>query len=333
MHAPRTVRWRSLGALLLLVLSACSLGSAQSDNGGTVGPGPAPTSALSGPSFSHVFIIVMENEEAGDVYQASDAPYINGLGAQYAEGLKYFGASHPSLPNYLALTAGTPNPLDGTDCSVSSACHVSGSHTNIADEIEASGRTWVAYMESMPAPCTTADAGTYAVRHDPFVYFDDIRDGPNARCARHVLPYDASSFASQLAAGTVPNYVWITPNVCNDGHDSCGGDPVAHADAWLSQNVPPILASPAFTHNGVLFVVWDEGTSNAGCCGQGSGGGLVPLIAASPLATRGLRSTQPANHYSLLRTIEIAWKLGQLGNTNPALAPATTTLAPLFSSP
>jgi hypothetical protein len=283
--------------------------------------------------FSHIFIIVMENEAAAAIFGAVGAPYINGIGARFAEALDYYAVSHPSLPNYLALTEGTPNPLDGTDCSVGPSCHVAGSHTNVVDEIEASGRTWVAYMESMPAPCTITDAGEYAVRHDPFVYFDDIRDGAGSRCARHVLPYDASEFDAQLAAGSVPDYVWITPNLCNDGHDACGGDPVRHTDQWLAQNIPPILASPAFQQNGVLFVVWDEGTTNDACCGQGGGGGLVALFAISPLARSGLRSTQQANHYSLLRTIEIAWRLGQLGNTNPAIAAGTTTLGPLFTSP
>jgi phosphatidylinositol-3-phosphatase len=316
-----------------MVLTSCSFAPPPADKGSTVGPGPAPTAAVTGPAFSHVFIIVMENEAAGAIYGAQDAPYINELGSHYAEGLDYYAVSHPSLPNYLALTAGTPNPLDGTDCSVGPSCHVAGSNTNVADEIEAAGRNWVAYMESMPAPCTTSDAGNYAVRHDPFVYFDDIRNGPNSRCANHVLPYDASAFATQLQSDHVPDYVWISPNLCDDGHNTCGGDPVAHADSWLAQNVPPVLASPAFQQNGVLFVVWDEGTSNAGCCGQGQGGGTVALFAISPLAKSGLRSTVPANHYSLLRTVEVAWHLGQLANTNPAIAPDTNTLAPLFTNP
>jgi hypothetical protein len=333
--APTLTRWRCFGAVLPLLglLAACALGPSPDDNGGRVGPGPAHTATIAGPPFAHVFTIIIENEAANAIYGAPDAPYINALGARYAEALSYYAVSHPSLPNYLALTAGTTTPLDGTDCSVSPSCHVAGSHTNIADEIEASGRSWVAYMESMPAPCTSADAGEYAVRHDPFVYFDDIRNGPNSRCARHVVPYDASAFAPQLASGSVPDYVWITPNLCDDGHDACGGDPIAHADHWLAQTVPPILASPAFQQNGVLFVVWDEGSTDVGCCGQGGGGGLVALFAISPLAQSGLRSTQPANHYSLLRTIELAWHLGQLGNTDPATTPDTGTLAPLFTSP
>jgi hypothetical protein len=316
---------------VLAMVSACALSSTPEHNSGTKGPGAAPTASIAGPPFSHVFIIVMENEEASNIYGAADAPYINSLGARYAEATQYFAVTHPSLPNYLALTAGTPNPLDGSDCSESPTCHVAGHNTNIADEIEASGRNWVAYMESMPAPCTTSDAGTYAVRHDPFVYFDDIRDGADGRCAQHVLPYDAAAVATQLQSGPVPDYVWITPNLCNDGHDACGGDAIQHADAWLARNVPPILASSAFQQNGVLFVVWDEGFTGAGCCGLGSGGGAVALFAISPLAKPGLRATQPFNHYSLLRTIEVSWHLGQLGNTNPAIMPETNTLAPLFT--
>jgi phosphatidylinositol-3-phosphatase len=331
----RRVRWLWRSPLLaaLVMLSSCAVSSAPSDKGSTVGPGSAPTATVTGPPFSHVFIIVMENTAAGDIYSAAKAPYINGLGAHYAQAMQYFAVSHPSLPNYLALTAGTPNPLDGTDCSVGPTCHVAGTHTNIADEIEASGRSWVAYMESMPSPCWTSNAGTYAVRHDPFVYFDDLRNGPNARCAKHVLPYDAAAFATQLQSGNVPDYVWITPNLCDDGHDTCGGDPIEHQDAWLARTVPLILSSQAFQRDGVLFITWDEGVTNAGCCGQGQGGGPVALFAISPLAKPGLHSTQPFNHYSLLRTIEVTWGLGQLANTNPAIAPATNTLTPLFNSP
>ncbi len=313
-----------------VALSSCAVGGQPTTSGNNVGPGPAPTATTPGISFSHVFIIVMENEEVGAIFGNSSAPYVNRLAAQYASARQYFAVSHPSLPNYLALTAGTPRPLDGTDCPVSTSCHVAGTNTNIADEIEASGRSWAAYMESMPAPCTPHDAGTYAVRHNPFVYFDDIRTGANNRCATHDVPYDATQFRNMLQADSVPNYVWITPNLCNDGHDACGGDPVAHSDTWLSQNVPPILASPAFQQGGVLFITWDEGSSNQTCCGLSEGGGHVATLVISPLAKRGYQSSVPYNHYSLLRTIEDGWRIGELGNTNPAIQPGIKPMSDFF---
>jgi hypothetical protein len=130
----------------------------------------------------------------------------------------------------------------------------------------------------------------------------------------------------------VPDFVWITPNLCDDGHDACGGDAVAHTDDWLYRNVPPILASPAFQRNGVLFLTWDEGTTNAGCCGLASGGGRVATLVISPLSRPGYQSRVPYDHYSLLRTIEDGWGLGELGASNPATQPATAPMSDFFAS-
>ena len=152
---------RSLFALLALVIAACSSGT-----NGPLSASPAPTAASTKiPRFSHVFVIVMENESAQAILGKPAAAYINQLAGQYDVALRYFAVSHPSLPNYLALTSGTTAPLDGTDCGVSSDCHVPGANSNLADEIEASGRSWVAYMESMPAPCTLMNSHQYVVRH------------------------------------------------------------------------------------------------------------------------------------------------------------------------
>lgn len=312
--------------LVVAVLAACA-GPA-----GPVPTGPQPPM----PRLGHVFVIVLENEGADAILGSGGAPYVKRLAGQYGSAAEYFAVTHPSLPNYIALTSGGTHGLAGSDCSVSATCHVPGSMTNIADEIEASGRTWVAYMESMPGPCALADAGddssgAYAVRHDPFVYYDDIRDGANDRCVTHVVPYDAAELQTRLASGNVPDFVWITPNLCDDGHDSCGGDPVAHTDAWLARNVPPILASPAFQRNGVLFLTWDEGTSDDGCCGLASGGGRVAALVVSPLGRPGYQSSVPYDHYSLLRTIEDGWGLRELGDSNPATRPGTAAMSDFFA--
>jgi hypothetical protein len=245
-----------------------------------------------------VFIIVMENNEYGNIIGSSSAPYINSLANQYSLATQYYAITHPSLPNYLALTAGSTFGIT-SDCT---SCWINA--TNLADQIEGSGRTWKAYMESMPAPCTVSDTGLYAQRHDPWVYYNDIRTNA-ARCAAHVVPY--TQLGTDIANGTVPNFVWITPNVCDDMHD-CS---VSTGDTWLSQNVPTILNSSAFKNGGVLFLVWDEGTTNAGCCGNASGGHIANLV-ISPLARAGFKSTTPEDHYSLLATIEDAWGLARL---------------------
>jgi acid phosphatase len=259
------------------------------------------------PVFTHVFIIVMENNEYGNIIGNSSAPYINGLANQYALATQYYGVSHPSLPNYLALSGGSTFGIT-SDCTT---CWVNA--TNLADQIEGSGRSWKAYMESMPSPCIIGDSGQYAQRHNPWIYYNDIRTN-SARCAAHVVPY--TQFGSDVANGTVPNFVWITPNVCNDMHD-CS---VNTGDTWLSQNVPTILNSAAYKNGGVLFLIWDEGTTSAGCCTNAAGGHIATLV-VSPLGKNAFRSATPEDHYSLVATIESSWGLSRLNNAACACAP------------
>ena len=262
-------------------------------------PPPQPTATAAVPAFSHVFVIVMENHEYGSVIGTAAAPYINSLANSYGLATNYYAASHPSLPNYLALTAGSTFGI-ASDCTT---CYVNA--TNIGDQLEASGRSWKAYMEDMPSPCFTgASSGNYAMKHDPFMYYNDIRNNA-ARCAAHVVPF--SQFSGDMNSGQVPNFVWITPNMCNDMHD-CS---VATGDAWLRSVVPTITGSAAFRNGGALFITWDEGSSSAGCCGD-SWGGHVPTLVISPRAIPGYRSGVAENHYGLLRTIEDAFRLGHL---------------------
>jgi phosphatidylinositol-3-phosphatase len=249
------------------------------------------------PNLSHVYIVLMENHEFSSIVGSSQAPFINNLIAQYGLETAYTAVTHPSLPNYMAITGGdTFFTDDCTGCTTPAP--------NIADEIEASGRTWKAYQEDMPAPCTTTDSGLYAQRHNPFIHYSDIVDNA-ARCQAHVVPL--TDFGRDLDTGALPSYVWITPNVCNDMHD-CS---IATGDAWLQQWVPPIMSNPSFATS-ALFLVWDEGTTSIG------GGGQVPLIVISPLVPPAFQLATPADHFSLLRTIEDAWSLGALGQSASA---------------
>ena len=183
------------------------------------------------PNFTHIYVIAMENREFTDVIGNASAPYVNSLAQRYALGTSYTGVTHPSLPNYMALTSGDTFFTD--DCA---GCVVPAA--NIADQIEASGRRWKAYMESMSAPCTATDEDLYSTHHNPFVHYTNIVTNA-ARCRSHVVPL--TTLGSDLVAGTVPEFVWITPNLCSDMHDC----PIATGDAWLSQVVPAILNTPA----------------------------------------------------------------------------------------
>lgn len=257
------------------------------------------------PDFSHIVIILEENHGLTNIIGNSEAPFINKLAKTSALATNYDAIFHPSLPNYLALTSGTNGGIT-TDCSPSSQCWANV--RNITDEIEASGRTWKAYEESMPAACTTVNSGLYAVRHDPFVYYPDISQNPS-RCDNHVVPF--SELAHDLANNSLPNYVFITPNVCNDMHD-CS---VQTGDNWLKKLVPKILQSKAFTkENSLLAITWDEAE------GQ-TEPNRVPLILAGQKVKKNFSSSQPYNHYSLLKTIETAWQLKPLTDNNTSAKP------------
>jgi hypothetical protein len=273
-------------------------------------PPPPPAAAAGVPAFSHVFVIVMENHEYGSVVASGAAPYTNSLATSYGLATNYYAASHPSLPNYLALTAGSTFGIT-SDCTT---CFVNA--TNIADQVEASGRSWKAYMEDMPSPCYIgASYANYALKHDPFMYYNDIRNNA-ARCAAHIVPF--AQFWGDVGSGNVANFVWITPNMCNDTHD-CS---VATGDNWLRSVVPAITGSAAFRNGGVLFITWDEGSSSAGCCADAYGGHVATLV-ISPRSIAAYRSAIAENHYGLLRTIEDAFRLAHLNAagwaSNPAL--------------
>ena len=136
---------------------------------------------------------------------------------QSALATNYSGVTHPSLPNYLALTSGSTDGIT-TDCNPPSAgCIVNVK--NIADLVAASGRTWKEYAESMPSSCYQYNAGNYATKHNPFVYYSDIVNNQQL-CASHVVPY-TQMLTDLKSASTTPNFAFITPNLCNDMHN-CG---------------------------------------------------------------------------------------------------------------
>jgi phosphatidylinositol-3-phosphatase len=268
----------------------------------TATPTATPTTT-SIPAFDHIFIVLEENHSYSEIIGNAAAPYINGLATQYALATNYYAITHPSLPNYLALTGASTFGIT-TDCTPST-CPVNA--RNLVDNIEAAGKTWKGYMESMPAPCTTSDSGQYVVRHDPFVYFDDIRTNAT-RCSAGVVPYTA--LANDLTTtATTPSYLWITPNVCDDMHD-CS---VSTGDTWLQNNLPTLFNSPAWTtQNSVLFITWDEDDSTAG--------NHVATLVIGPASKAGYQSGASYTHYSLVHTIEAAWGLAGL-TSNDANAP------------
>jgi len=245
--------------------------------------------------LKHVFVIMLENHSQSTVIGDENAPYITSLAHDYGMAANYYGVTHPSLPNYVATISGSnwfvqdDNPANRFD------------HTNLVDQLESHGKTWAAYMEAMPANDKLVDNwpedhnALYASKHNPFVLFDDIRSNP-ARLA-NVKPY--SDFSSDLASGRVADFVWISPDQCNDMHGGVYTPVAGHpetpcpygsavddandaalkqkADAFVSNAVEMIMSSKAWTGNSAIFILTDENdyTGNSttggwesadGCC-------------------------------------------------------------------
>ena len=255
-------------------------------------PAQAPPSVRV-PDFTHVVVVVFENHEASQIAGSSDAPTFNALGDHYARLSNYDGVTHPSLPNYLALVSGSTHGITDncTDCIVAAR--------SLADTLEAAGKTWKTYAEDLPSPgYTGAVAGKYAKKHNPFLYFRDIANSPQRRA--NVVPF--KRLPRDLAAHRLPDFSLVVPNLCDDMHD-CSA---ATGDAWLKANIAPLAGSPELA-GGVVFVVFDEGTTDEG------GGGHIDALALGPTVEPHSVFAKTTNHYGLLRTIEDAWHLPRLG--------------------
>jgi hypothetical protein len=302
----------SLAIILAVGAALAACGSSGSALPVRIPPGSAVPLRQTAPA--HVAVIVMENKEFGEVIGSRAAPFINGLARRYGLARNMYAASHPSLPNYLALTGGSTFGIasDCTECSV-------GASSSLGTQLSSEHLSWKAYMEDLPYPCFAgAGAADYAKKHDPFIYYTAIRQDP--RLCRQIVPL--SQLTADERSSRLPAFVWITPNLCHDMHDC----PVATGDRFLATLVPPLLRS--LGPGGVLFLTWDEGSSDAGCC-QVASGGHVATIVAGPGARHGAQLMTPTDHYSLLQTIEDMFGLGRLGNAGCA---CTGSLKPLLTA-
>jgi hypothetical protein len=299
----------ALGCGLILGLCGCGTSAVRH---GTVQTSASPVTALRGGPPTHIAVIVMENEEYRDIIGSRQTPFINALARRYALARSMYAITHPSLPNYLALTGGATFGIDSdcTDCRVPSA-------TSLADQLRGAHLSWKAYMENLPHPCYRgASAGEYAKKHDPFAYYDRVAQNPG-QCS-HIVAL--TQLAHDETARALPRFVWITPNLCHDMHDCAP----PQGDAFLAGLVPPLLA--ALGPRGLLVLTWDEGTTDDGCCRLAAGGHIATIL-AGPAVRAGARLATPVDQYSILQTIEDLLRLRRLRG---AACVCTPSLAPLL---
>jgi hypothetical protein len=279
--------------LFLALLGACTGSGAK----GPVGP-------------PLVVTIVFENHDYAEVIGSADAPYLNSLADQFGLATNYQDSgTHPSLPNYLYMISGNtqyPGTLDVNPTSSFGGTDFPVKGDNLGNQLQQAGIKWRSYQESMGTPCLLMSSGDYAPKHDPFLYFDDIQNGPNGLCAATNVDY--SQLAADLAASSY-QYVFITPNLTDDGHNP-PDDPVTglkQSDAWLQTELPKIMAAPAYLKGGIIFVTWDEGEGR-----NGDPLDQIPMIVISP-SIAGIKASTAYSHANFLATVEDLFHLPRLG--------------------
>jgi len=367
-------RWRTplaaiLTVLAILMLGACSPGT-QGSPGQTV---PAQ------PPVKHVFVIVLENVSYDSAYGTSPVyPYLaNTLRPQGLLLNQFYAVAHWSLGNYLALLGGVAPTKDiRNDCTsyrdmldakpaadgqvkAGHGCVFPKSVPTLAGQLTSKQLTWKGYMQDMgnnpgreQSTCGRPGLGTnntdltqtsspgdnYAARHNPFIYFSSVRDTP--ACAAQVLPLTQLGLDLKSEAAT-PNYSFISPNLCDDGHNECAAP--SNPDSWLSTWIPKIMASPAYKDSMIVILADEAKNDSRACCqepsgpnlaypggpttalvqaeGAGKGGGRIGALVLSPFVKANSTSTVPYNDYSLLRSIENIFALPYIGYAaQPTLA-------------
>ncbi len=255
----------------------------------TTSPSPSPTPT--GFAFGHVVIVALENKNYSSIVgDKSDMPYLNSLISKYGLGANYYANTHPSIGNYFMLTTGQVITNDDSFSGVVSA-------DNVVRQLNAAGKTWRSYAESLPSNgYLGGDDGLYLRRHNPFTYFSDVQNNPSMAQANIV---GFGQFNSDIRAGHLPQYSFVVPNMISDAHDcpSSISACLAITDIWLQTNLATLLADPTFRSDGVLIIWFDESETD-----NTNGGGHVPLIFISPAWSKsGFVSQTFGQHENTLR--------------------------------
>jgi hypothetical protein len=301
-------------------------------------------SASDVPTFKRVIVVYFENDDEKNALQF---PFFKSLSKRGALLTNYRGVTHPSEPNYIALAAGTLD-YKGVSIGVGGDPVAAGGMIDddeqydlpgrhLGDLLEAKKLDWKNYAEDYPGTDSTCftgrqnkrsdgGKGNYVRRHTPFMSFTNVSTN-QSRCTKHIV--NASIFQKDLANGTLPAFSFYTPNLVNDGHDSS----TDVADKWFQKTFGPLLDDPKFA-DVLVIATFDENSCNtigagdapedaakkARCVGDQNvvytafvGNGVKP----------GASSDSEYNHYSLLKTIEKGFGLGDLGKNDATSAPIT----------
>jgi phosphatidylinositol-3-phosphatase len=282
-----------VSAALALAASACATPQTRQD--------------LAVPRYDHIFVIVEENKDYGQILDPAAAPNIAGLAAKYGNATQFYSEVHPSEANYVAILGGDTFGIHDDDAwycgpgSTRQFCDGAkatgyADHTvhalHLGDQLVAKGLTWKGYYEDLPEPGSlaviassptisdgTKSTALYASKHSGFVNFADVQTDPQRKT--RIVGFD--QFDRDLNAGDLPNFALIVPNQCNEMHGLYGAKVPAdcnalnkaglirRGDAEVGMLVKRIQLSPIWQGNGnvAIIITFDEGSggSKGGCCG------------------------------------------------------------------
>ena len=282
------------------MLAAGALVAGCSSAPGTAAPKPAATTSALAPrsvpssassptgglgSIRKILVIMEENHSLQQIFPGG-MPYLWSLAQRYAYASDWSDVAHPSLPNYLAIFAGSAFN-DPQDCTPAPGCSYPG--PSVFGQALARGKSAKAFEESMPQPCDAGFAGEYDVNHNPWAYFPSEA----ASCRANDVPAGTpagGALADVVRGGALPDVGLITPNLLHDGHDGT----LAQADAWLRGWVPVLTSGPDWRSGRLaIVVVFDEGETTE----------QVPFVLMAPGLSR-VKISESANQYALTRLID-----------------------------
>jgi phospholipase C len=246
----------------------------------------------------------MENKNYSDIVGSSAAPYENQIAQECGLATNYHAVSHPSLPNYIALTSGSTQGITDDNGPSSHPLDV----PSIYHQLYPSAK---GYDEGMGSNCASGGGTNYLVRHNPWAYYvNGVVGNQHDECLANDVPMGTATsgnFHNDVSAGTLPGFSFVTPNSCDDMHD-CS---VATGDSYLANLVPTIIAGPDYQQGRLaIVIVFDEN--------GGASGNQVYCAVISPFTTPGTQSSTSFTHYSLLRTTEEILGVPLLGNASSA---------------
>ena len=329
----RTTMTAVATALTTLGLSVAGVSTVTAGTAGANPARPAPRAVTgmcglvtAAPKYKHVILIVEENNSYKSIIGSTQAPYLNSVAKACGLATNYHNTTHPSLPNYIAITSATA--FSGlarfsSDCDPGGTC-LSAS-TSLFSQTEAAGK-WKSYVESMPKPCAKASSGQYAAKHNPAVYYTDLKTCGTADVPLGSLTSSAllKDFSSET---TAPAFAVVTPNLCDDMHD-CS---VATGDKWISQWLPKITATTVYkAHDTAIFIIWDEGEGGSystleNCATHTTDVSChVAAIVIAPSVKAGTLNGTLFTHYSFVRTVDDLLGLPALNSLSKAAASMVT---------